>query len=230
MPIRRAMYPSLAKLTSRPEDFGQAVVVAFSAIAASCLFIGACLMSTAPEFVAVVLGQKWIEAVPVFRWLAIFGAFSGLVLMLEVPIWVSGRTSMSAIQTWLELALIAPLAWMAVRQYGVEGAAAARVAVAAVMVPLMMMLTARIDGVRFLGLVGALWRPLLAALVMALAAEPITGAWHSALLTLVVKLALCLLVYPSVLLMLWTMSGRPDGMERSALGYIRLYVSTRRAA
>jgi len=30
--------------------------------------------------------------------------------------------------------------------------------------------------------------------------------------------------------MLWTMSGRPDGMERSALGYIRLYVSTRRAA
>jgi lipopolysaccharide exporter len=217
MPIRRAMFPSLTKLTDRPEEFNSAVLASFSAIAAMCLFAGACLVTVAPQFIVVLLGPKWLEAVPVFRWLAAFGGLSALVLVLEVPIWVSGRTSLSALQSWLELAAIAPLSWFAVRHFGVEGAAAARVAVSLAMVPLMMLLTARIGSVSFVQLLGALWRPLVAAVIMGVTVELLPVVSGNVLFTLIVKLVLCVLVYVLSSLVLWVLVGRPDGIERSAL-------------
>ena len=222
MPIRRAMFPSLAKLTDRPEEFCEAVLASFSAIAAMCLFVGACLMVIAPEFIEVILGRKWLDAVPIFRWLALFGGFSALALVLELPIWVSGRTSLSALQSWLELAAIAPLSWFAVRHFGVEGAAVSRVAVAVAMVPIMMLLTTRISAIRFVQLLGASWRPLVAAGIMALTIELLPTMSSSTLLMLFVKFALSALVYSMSLLVLWALAGRPKGVERSALNQMTL--------
>ena len=216
MPIRRAMFPSLAKMMGQPQAFGEAVLSSFSAIAAMCLFVGFCLMAVAPEFVAVVLGQRWLGAVPIIEWLSLFGCFSALVLVLEVPLWVSGKTRISAAQTWFELALVAPLTWFAVKGFGVEGAAAARAAVALLMVPLMMVLTARTGSVSFLQLAGALWRPLLAALAMSGLVLSVPLLLGSALLTLVVKGALCFAIYPVVLGGLWVLAGRPPGFETAA--------------
>lgn len=219
MPIRRAMFPNLARLIERPQEFADAVVSSFSAVAVACLFVGACLAATAPEFVAVVLGTKWLDAVPVLRWLAIFGALSALVLVLEVPLWVSGRTRTSAIQTWFELALIAPLAWFAVLRFGVEGAAAARVLVVVAMVPLMMYLCSAIECVSVPRLLATLWRPALAALAMVAASALLPEAWTSGLVVLVAKLAVCALAFPVALLALWALSGKPDGIERQVLDY-----------
>ena len=223
MPIRRAMFPNLAKISDRPQEFGAAVLASFSAIAAMCLFAAFCLMTVAPEFVAVVLGEKWVGAVSLMQWLAVFGGFSALVLVLEVPLWVSGKTGMSAAQTWLEFAIVAPLTWFAVRGFGVEGAAAARAAVSVAMVPVMMLLTARTGSVSFVQLLGALWRPLAAALLMAglLIGLPVP---NNAVLALVAKGALCVLLYPAALLILWNFSGRPAGFERAALVQLKTMI------
>ena len=220
MPIRRAMFPSLAKIAKQPQAFGAAVLASFSAIAAMCLFVAFCLFAVAPELVAVVLGEKWSGAVPLMQLLALFGGFSALVLVLEVPLWVSGHTHMSAVQTWLELAIIAPSTWFAVRGFGVEGAAAARAAVSVAMVPMMMLLTSRTGSVGFFQLLGALWRPLVAALAMAFVvmAVPVPGI---AMLALLAKVVLCALTSPGALLVLWQLSGRPVGFERDALAQLR---------
>ena len=222
MPIRRAMFPSLSKMSGQPDAFREAVLSSYSAVAAMCLFVGFCLMSVAPEFVAMVLGQRWIGAVPIIKWLALYGSFSALVLLLEVPLWVSGKTNLTAAQTWIELALVAPITWFAVqRGFGVEGVAAARACIAVTMVPLMMMLTARSGSVSFLNLTSALWRPLVAALVMALAAAYVPTVFGSALITLIVKGSLCLVIYPLMLVGLWGLVGRPQGFESAALAQLK---------
>lgn len=222
MPIRRAMFPVLTKISHQKDEFIAAVMSSFSAVAAMCLFVSVCLMLVAPELVAVVLGPKWRDAVPLMRWLALFGGFSALVLVLEVPLWVSGKTHLSAAQSWLELAIILPLTWWAVQSHGAEGAAAARAAVAVLMVPVMMVLTARSGSVPLANLLAALWRPLLAALVMAgvvgLLPWPVLAP---ALLGLVVKGGACVLVYPTVLMLLWAASGRPPGFEAAALKFVQ---------
>lgn len=130
MPIRRAMFPTLSKIADRRDEFVASVLSSFSAVAAMCLFTAFTLMSLAPEVVAIVLGGKWADAVPLIRWLAVYGGFSALVLVLEVPLWVAGRTDITAKQAWLELAAIVPAALLAVQAWGAEGAAAARAAVA----------------------------------------------------------------------------------------------------
>lgn len=218
MPMRRAMFPVLTKISHQQDAFIEAVTSSFSAVAAMCLFVSVCLMLVAPELVSVVLGAKWHEAAPLIRWLALFGGFSALALVLEVPLWVSGKTKLSAVQSWLELAAILPLSIWAVQAHGAPGAAAARAAVAVAMVPVMMWLTAHSGSVPFRVLIACLWRPLAAALLMA--AAVLAAPWPTLgvpLLLLLLKAAACACLYVAALLMLWAASGRPKGFEASAV-------------
>jgi hypothetical protein len=81
----------------------------------------------------------------------------------------------------------------------------------------MMLLTARIGSVGFMQLLGALWRPLVAAVIMGVTVELLPIVSGHVLFLLVVKLVLCALVYAVVSLILWAVAGRPEGVERSAL-------------
>ena len=222
MPVRRAMFPTLSKLAEQKDEFTSSVLSSFSAVAAVCLFLSGSMLITAPEVVAVVLGPKWTEAVPLMRWMAVFGGFSALLLVLEMPLWVAGRTDVTAAQTWIELALIVPATLFAVRDFGAEGAAASRAGVAVLMLPLMMALTARWGSVRFVSLAVALWRPMASAVVMVLVMYllPIPALAY-VIATLLIKGALCAIVYVATLLVLWLLSGRPAGLEVQAIGLLR---------
>lgn len=231
MPVRRAMFPSLTKIAGRKDEFAAAVLSSFSGVAALCLFVSFCLLVTAPEVVAIVLGSKWADAAPLMKWMALFGGFSALVLVLEVPLWVAGKTNVSAAQTWLELVVIVPAALLAVQAWGAEGAAAARAGVSVAMVPVMMAFTARTGNVSFLQLAGALWRPLAAALVMAGVVHLLPlGTLGPALVVLVVKVLACLLLYPAVMFGLWFACGRPRSVEATAVDHVRAALARRRAA
>ena len=220
MPIRRAMFPTLSKMAGQKDEFVAAVTASFSAVAALCLFVSFCLLLVAPELVSVVLGNKWLAAAPLIQWLALFGGFSALVLVLEVPLWVAGKTNLSAAQTWLELAAIVPLTLLAVQHFGVEGAAAARAAVSVAMVPVMMLLTARSGSVPFASLWAALWRPLCAALAMAAVAHWLPWSLLPSIpLRLAAKITWCVFSYPALLLALWWLSGQPAGFEKSAIQF-----------
>jgi O-antigen/teichoic acid export membrane protein len=221
MPIRRAMFPTLSKVASDTDEFGAAVLSSFSTVAAICLFLSFCLMVTAPEVVAIVLGAKWTDAVPLMRWMALFGGFSALLLVLELPLWVAGHTKVSAAQTWFELALIVPATLWAVHSHGAEGAAAVRAGVALLMVPLMLVLTSRWGSVPALKLLGALWRPMAAAVVMAAAVYPlvVTDALP-VVAVLIVKGTACAAAYVSAMALLWLLSGRPAGLEANAIQLI----------
>ena len=229
MPVRRAMFPTLTKLSKRKDELAAAVLSSFSGVSALCLFVSFCLLVTAPEVVSIVLGNKWESAVPLMKWMALFGGFSALVLVLEVPLWVAGRTSVSAAQSWLELAVIVPSTLLAVHAYGAEGAAAARASVSIVMVPVMMFLTARSSSVTFRQLAGALWRPLVAAMLMAAVVHglPLDGV-GPVLVRLVVKVAVCALLYPLSLIALWVACGRPKSVEATLVILIRSSLARRR--
>jgi O-antigen/teichoic acid export membrane protein len=230
MPVRRAMFPALTKIAQQKDEFAAAVLSSFSGVSALCLFISFCLLLSAPEVVAVVLGSKWGDAAPLMRWMALFGGFSALVLVLEVPLWVAGKTNVSAAQTWLELAVIVPATLIAVQSHGAEGAAAARAGVSVAMVPVMMVFTARTCDVSFGQLAGALWRPLAAALVMAAIVHLLPlDAVDPLFLRLAAKLALCVLIYPTVLMLLWLASGRPPSVEATLVKQLRSVLARRRA-
>jgi len=227
MPIRGALYPTLSRLQD-PNALRDATLQTFGAVAIACFSLGFGLMATAPEFVVLVLGAQWKAAIPLVEWLAIYGAIAGLAAMLEVPMWVHGKTHVSAIQSWLELLLLLPLLMVAVRWGGVEGAAMARTAIAAIMLPLMMWLTARACALRFADLASAAWRPLAAAILMAVCLRTIVPRFDYAIVALVVKVALGASVFFVAILALWALSGRPGGFEKVVIERIRSLASARR--
>lgn len=221
MPVRRAMFPTLAKVAEQHDEYSRAVLSSFSGVVAVCLFIACTLSLVASDVVAVALGGKWPDAAPLMRWLALYGGFSALVLVLEVPLWVAGKTRISAVQSWLELAVIVPVSLWAVRGFGAEGVALSRAAVAVVMVPAMMVLIARSGLITLGALTSALWRPAVAALGMAALLGSVPARWiEPAFVRLLLELLVCAITYPAIVLLCWWASGKPAGVEQSLLSHL----------
>jgi lipopolysaccharide exporter len=221
MPVRRALFPSLSQVQDDPQRFEEAVLASFGGLAIVCFAMGIGLMAVADEAVPIILGPQWMAAVPLVRWLALYGAVSAVASVLEVPIWVRGRTHVSAVQAWLELVIVAPLIIFAVRAYGIEGAAVARFAVSMLMLPVMLVVASRICSVPLRRLLAALWRPVVSGALMALAlAAPMP---YPAMLVaaLAVKVVLGGVVYVGALLVLWVIAGKPPGPERDLLQHAR---------
>jgi O-antigen/teichoic acid export membrane protein len=221
MPMRRALFATLSKLQGDPIAFRTAVLQSFSTLAILSVSIGFGLMITAGEIVPIVLGSQWDSAIPLVRWLAVYGAFSGLALVLEVPIWVNGRTQVSAMQAWLELVLLVPLLLYSVAHYGIEGAAMSRAVISALMLPPMFYLTSRVCPIKMRDLLSAVWRPLAAGTFMIgglmLPWQYSTVLW----MALVTKTALGVAFYTVGLLALWLLSGRPAGIESAVIQRLR---------
>lgn len=230
MPLRRAMFPTLAKVSENPAELERLFRLSFSAITAMCFSVGFGLMSIAPELVPIVLGDKWTSAVAAMRWLAVHAAFSSLILTLEMPLWVTGRTRLTATQTWLDLSLLIPMAYFAVTAYGVEGAAIARLAVSLVVLPVMVHFVASACRISALKLYGDLWRPLLAGLTMSAVLSLLTpDVIGSMPLTLALKILVGVALYPATLLLLWLLAGRPWGIEREAAKALSAFLAQRRS-
>jgi O-antigen/teichoic acid export membrane protein len=228
MPMRRALFPVLAKLQTQAAEFQGAVLNSFSVVATLCLAMSFGLVSVAPEAVLLILGPKWTGAIPLVQWLALYGGFSSLVLVLEVPLWVRGRTRLSALRSWTELAVLVPLVWLATRQFGIEGAAATRAGVSAVMMLLMAYLAARSGCVRASQLWKAVWRPFIASGVMAalVTGAPLPATWPL-LAILFLKILAGALMFTGVLMGLWLAAGRPEGFEATALRQLRTRAGVR---
>lgn len=218
MPLRRAMFPTLSKAANDPENLERLFLLSFSAIAVVCFSVGFGLSSVAPELVPIVLGDKWASAVVPMTWLSIFGAFTALILALEMLLWVAGKTRASAAQTWLELALLLPTLYFAAQANGIEGAAIARLAVSITIVPVMIYFASNACKIHQRTLYGAIWRPLFAGLLMATILHFVsTSLIESNLLLLLTKVSAGIVIYPCTLLFLWLLVGRPPGLETDAL-------------
>jgi O-antigen/teichoic acid export membrane protein len=150
------------------------------------------------------------------------------VLVLEVPLWVRGRTRLSALRSWTELAVLVPLVWLVTRQFGIEGAAATRAGVSAVMMLLMAYLAARSGCVRASQLWKAVWRPFIASGVMAalVTGAPLPATWPL-LAILFLKILAGALMFTGVLMGLWLAAGRPEGFEATALRQLRTRAGVR---
>ncbi len=91
LPLERSLLPGFAKLAHDARELGAAFLKAVGAVAIVCCALGAGLATVADDLVAVVLGPKWMASVPFVRWLAIFGAFSGIAYIVRILLIASGR-------------------------------------------------------------------------------------------------------------------------------------------
>lgn len=236
-PMARALYPGLAKLQGDRARLRAAYYKGQSAMLALVLPIGVGSALVAHELVVVVVGPRWLEAIPVVQWISPVIAVGLLAAPVRSIIMVDGRTRSLFMRNLLMLCLRVPMLIAGVWFGGIMGVLYARVVASLALTLITLQLGARLlqDGV--LAPFAAGWRSLVAAAAMTatvLALEtflpPPSTDFLPALNALAAKAAVGSLVYAAAHAAAWIAAGRPDGLERKIMDFATMAVQRLRRA
>lgn len=217
-PINRAVLPGLVKLSGQLEELARNAINVLSLTATLAIPAAVGLALTAPITVPLLLGNQWLDAVPVLQFLALSSAGAALLssswavyLALQNP-----RTPAAVDCGYV--ALLAVMLIVLCPKYGAMGAAVAALTASSVIAPINYALLLPRLHLRYRVFPAMLVRPAIAALTMYVALRPWTLAPpHDNTLAMVVRLVALLLagplIYAVMLFVLWVLWRRPAGPE-----------------
>lgn len=220
-PLSRALFPGYAKLTQDKKRLAEAFINVLSAIALVAIGVSFGLAMVAEDFVAVVLGSHWAAATPVIQWLAIFSAPIAIGSNAGNLLTALGKMRMLAVLIWCYFFILAPALVAAAIWGGIVEVAATRGCLVTVY-----------SGALFIALkselllsgreiMGAVWRPIVAGIVMVMAIKTLhPGYLELPIASLVIDIAVGAVSYLATVVLLWSISGRPPGAEKTLLNYI----------
>lgn len=228
-PIMRAVFPGFAKISHDIPRLRKAYLSMQGVVATVTLPTGMGIVVLAGPLVHLLLGAKWLEAIPVIQVIGLFGVTQilhgnrfSLFMALGRPYWVA---AMNLVQAVLILSLMAA-ALMA--GYEVATAAWSLVIASLVTLPLGLFLVSRAIGLSGVDFLAVQIRPALASAAMAAVIWSLHGQWEAVTGTLDAMARLAILVptgggvYGLTLGLLWWLAGRPEGAETRALELLGL--------
>jgi len=221
-PINRALLPGFAKMESM-DDVAAAYRNAVGLLAWLALPVAAGLFAVAPFFVPVILGNKWLDAVPLMRALAL----NGVVLMLHASICVvvvaRGFPARVALANLIYVAVLLPMLAVFALRFGIEGVAYAALLSGVVCTPVYLWQVSRSVGIKPIVFLRAIARPTIASLAMVgivvsvLPAYVATMSFATSLGWLFTGISVGAAAYLSIAWCLWALVGKPPGPERMLL-------------
>ena len=221
-PMTRVWLPAFAQLADDPDALERTYRWIIAAVGILALSIGVGLALVANDAALLVLGAQWLPAVPVMQILAVTAALSAITLPLGSVLGATGDPRvvlfLHATRSALLLAALIPAAlW-----YGLAEIALGRAIATALSVAIAFTVFERATGLPIFTLARGLARPAGAALAMAAAVLTLQAALPDLpLLRLPLSIATGALTFAAVQLALWALAGRPEGVERDALAWIR---------
>jgi O-antigen/teichoic acid export membrane protein len=229
LPMSRAAFPVYSRLQDEPVALRQAFHNVLASMTAISFVMGLGMAVVADDFVRVALGAKWLEAIPLMPWLGVFGALYGVAHTLDIFMLATGRERLTALMTAGNALLTVPVLLLAGQSFGIMGIAAAKAALALAFVIALAVAATRRPPVSLQVLWSALWPTLTAALTMAAAVKTLQAVApvDSPVYGLLRDVAWGAIVYIAATAALWALRGRPDGIEREAVGRVRRFFARR---
>ena len=224
-PISRALFPGYAKLASDHDRLANAYlnVIGFISIFAIAAGVGLSLVAT--DLIQILLGDKWADAAPLMQWLAIFGIFRAIYGQAGNVLIVLGHINRLAMITWIQIILLVPLAVFMGERYGLIGIAQIKNLVAIFVMAMIFAALCNTGLVTIRQILGRVWRPLIAGVVMAAAVNALRDETiHMAAIGLFRDVSIGAVTYTVSLLLLWRLSGRPSGAESFILEKVFAFV------
>jgi O-antigen/teichoic acid export membrane protein len=232
-PINRAVLPGFARMSAslailRDGYFSSIGIIALIGIPAA---LG--ISATADNLIPVLLGPKWLSAVPVVQLLGIAGSVSILAFSIDSVCIAVGKPQLLTLANGIYVAILLPLIFILTPQFGSIGAAWAFVIAAIVGLPLQLLIVLRVLESGFGNFLAVIWRPALAAAVMYQLVTFISIWFGDAadLAAHVVQLGVSIIAgagcYIVVVLVLWQLSGRSGGAEMAVIVRVRPMLTRR---
>lgn len=221
MPMSRALTPTLAKLNETPDRLRAAIEKALGGVILLAVPLAIGFALVAPEFIQILFGEKWLEAVPITMIvcsLALFSSFFNIALNILVVI---GRVRQGAVLSWIQAVAMLAFLYPAYAWRELEGVATLLVVVGALMALVVSLYMQRLGLLRGWRTARNLARPYVAAGCMYMAvtlSEPLIP--EPVFLSLLTKAAIGGTVYGLMVGGLWLAAGRPDSTEKAIAAMI----------
>lgn len=219
-PVNRAAYPAYARLAHDLGKLRYTYLQVVSMVALVALPAAAGLGLTAELFVPILLGSKWLDAANLIEILALGGAISALQSS-SWPVFIAlGKPRTLTYLGLGSLAVMLPLLVALTSWRGAEGAAIAYLVTMSFMVLVTYTLLLRDLALSLGELLRVFWRPLIAIVWMAAVVLGLEAQWTepagitAQALHLGITIAAGAATYGTAVVMLWLLSGKPDGAER----------------
>lgn len=214
-PLNRVLFPAFVRVKDRPIELRRLYLLAQAVQVMVVAPVAVGVLLVAKEAVSLLLGEKWLFAVPVLKILVIAKIAeavmtSGLYLLMTL-----GRVRQSVIPAFLEVGLFAALAIMVLPSTEWEEIAMIRVAVCfAVLGVSLVLVNQALQDLTPVSIMATAIRPAMAVAVMALAVEALPLPMDAPVaLALVAKALVGAVAYVGSIVVFWFAAGRPAGAE-----------------
>ena len=226
-PVMRAVFPGFASIAHDRKLLGQTLLMAQGLLILLSLPAGIGIIMLADPFVRVLLGNNWLNAIPLIHILGLYGTLTIFQTSNRAIFNVLGKPQWNTILKGCEVLVFAVLALL-LYHLGYEqlnGIAWATLGAQILMIPLWAFMLESLLKIGFAKRLSIMWRPISATLLMALFLNwqfpsPVLHAPISTLdaaMTLSLAIPSGAAVFTSCSILLWILSGKPDGPESRVL-------------
>lgn len=233
-PINRAVMPGYARMADKLERLRDSYVEVVSMIAMLAFPAGVGIAVTAHLIVPVLLGEKWLAAIPVIQILAFYGSLNALFANSSALFNALARPHIITIIQVASILLLIPLAIYMMERQGAVGLALAYLGIIPISMGLTLFFALKLLDLRLARLVHELWRPIVAtgAMYLAISAifpkdESTSIAVFPPVISMALAIILGILIFAFTVLMLWHLCGRPAGAEQIILTNVKRWVRKR---
>lgn len=222
-PINRAIFPGYAKMATDKDSLRRGYLDVLSVLATIAMPAGIGIALISKYIVPVMLGEKWIETIPLIQFLAIYGALNvlqnncGLVYIAQGD---SRLTTMFSIS--FSILLIVSII-IFINFKGIMGVVWGYLIACGIIAPTNLYVAAKRLNLNLKDHIKILKRPIMASLGMAtiiLLCEKIFSnniGITSDMLKMFFYVIVGVVIYTSIIIALWYLEGKPNGLEVSIL-------------
>ncbi len=223
-PINRAVFPGYSKIAGDLAALRVGFVDVIGVVTLFAVPAGIGIAAIAPLACAVLLGPKWLAAIPVIEILAVHGAISALQSNVFAVYLALGRADLPTRITAAYVAVQLPLCAALTYWHGIEGAALAFLITAALFAPVNYAVLLRKLELPAHRVLSVFWRPVSACVLMYFAARATATLMQGrapSVIALLLAVASGAGTYALTIALLWRLAGSPPGPESSVLARAR---------
>jgi lipopolysaccharide exporter len=222
-PINRAVMPAYAKMAGDLEALRRGFLDVIGLIAVLALPAGVGIAATSELIVTVVLGDKWLAAIPLISVLAFVGSLNALQTNCGNVHYAMGRPELLTMCAAIQVVLLIPFMIWGAYEYGALGIAYAYVVSAAIInVPLNYAILLHRLKLPLAQVLSLYWRPVIGSVVMYFLTTAVARELSPSVGALLGAIAFGAIVYGLTVGLLWLAAGRPNGPEKTLLDKILL--------
>jgi O-antigen/teichoic acid export membrane protein len=227
-PVGRVLFPALVDARDQPQQMRRLYLLALALQTMIAIPAAIGLSLLAHEVVSVMLGARWIAAVPFVQMLALVYGLTAISHAAGYLLLTLGRVRGMALLIWTQIALFAAIAVLLFPAANALQLATVRLMVAGVgTIAFLALVLREIKTIRFRDIFDVIWRPLTAVGIMTLFLSAVSFGTFVPLASLLLRCMAGAIVYVAALMVLWSIAGRPVGGESYALEKIATFVTRR---